>query len=133
MQASVVNPQKILFSPFVAATDVTDASVQEMPIVDMMSVLSQSPSFMASDRAFLVLGVHSSQGLSREELRDLTVAHGLKGKVRWIGDSSEFVRITHDGIVTDSKSALAPSSYDRTGVDVRTLESIQAFTTSQGS
>ncbi len=127
MDVAAMNPGKILFSPFVMTPEVTNPNLRELPIENMMDLLISSSSFMANPRAFFVLGTHSSRGKTREELHRLTKSQGLVGKVRWIGDSSEYVRVSYDGLVVDSRTALSPSTYFQIGVDCRSLECIQDF------
>ena len=130
MDVAEMGPKKILFSPFVSTSDVTNPQLKELSIEAMMQILADSGRFMASDKAFFVLGTHSSRGKTREELRQLTAQYGLTGKVKWIGDSSEYVRVTHDGLVLDSRTALSPSKYLQVGIDCRSLTCIQDFASS---
>jgi hypothetical protein len=127
MQVSAMNPQKILFSPFVMTPEVTDSHLLELSVEEMMRLISSSETFMRDARAFFILGTHSSRGKTRDELRGLTQSHGLVGKVRWIGDSSEYVRISYDGRVIDSMTALSPSSYIKMATHCLSLKSVQDF------
>lgn len=127
MHVETVHPQKILFSPFVKTSDVSDATMVELGMTEMLEILAGSNAFIKSPVSRFVVGTHSSRGMSREEIRGMVQSFNLTGKVGWIGDSSEFVRITFDGMVIDSKSALTPSSYQNSSIPIERLGCIQDF------
>lgn len=127
MRVETVHPQKILFSPFVKTPDVTDATVGELGMREMLEILAGSNAFIKSPVSRFVIGAHSSRGMLREEIKKLVASFNLTGKVGWLGESSEFIRLTFDGLVLDSESALTPSSYQKTSIPIERLECIQDF------
>jgi hypothetical protein len=111
MNVGALSPSKILFSPFVKTSDVTDQNLPALAMRDMFTRFSESSSFRANKLAHLVLGTHSCQGLSREELRAMMSDADLVGKVRWLGDSGWYVRVSHDGHLLKSSDALDMKAY----------------------
>ena len=121
-----LGPSKILFSPFVKTGDVTDQSLQVVPMAELLTLFAQSERFTRTPQASLVLGTHSTQGFSREELRELVLGHQLGRKVRWLGDSGRYVRLTHDGRVLTSPDALHMEAYVG-AVDIADVRSLERF------
>lgn len=117
---------KILFSPFVKTGDVTDQSLQVVPMDELLTLFAQSERFIRTPHASLVLGTHSAQGFSREELRKMVLERKLEGKVRWLGDSGQYVRLTHDGRVLTSPDALHMEAYVG-AVDIADVRSLERF------
>jgi sulfatase maturation enzyme AslB (radical SAM superfamily) len=128
MSMEALDPNKILFSPFVKTGYVTDQALEVLSIPDLFATFSQSKKFVNTSNAFLVLGTHSAQGVPREELREMVAASGLGGKVRWLGSSEQYVRITHDGKVLTSAEALNMLAY-MSATDIAEVQNLQQFLT----
>jgi MoaA/NifB/PqqE/SkfB family radical SAM enzyme len=126
MDVLALRPNKILFSPFIEVASAPDKTIRALGIEELFREMASCESFVRNPSAFLVLGSHSVQGSPREELRGLRDQFGLEGKVRWLGGSEGYVRLSHDGIILSSADALDMTKYAG-GIHHLEVHSLQSF------